>query len=153
MDVVDPIDVEPRSVGGLGVVVDGGERPRSARAGEQLIDVGQREVVFERDQPGHWLPHRFRMFRRRGAHRRLTARLFRRGFAKQLHRDTIVFVDPPPANFGPNIVPAAGGNDRESLSGELSERGQLVLGGAELLQGLLRFDRQQLVHDADDGVE
>ena len=82
----------------------------------------------------------------------LNVRRRRRGLAKQLHRHAVVF-DPPPPHFRPHIVAPTRRHDRELLARKLGERGQLVLSGAEFLERLLRFDRQQLIHDADDGIE
>jgi hypothetical protein len=67
------------------------------------------------------------------------------------------FVDPSrvlmPADFNPQVFPAARGDDAETLAG--SERGkpEVVLDGADVVERLTRLDRQQLVEHPFDCIE
>ena len=56
-------------------------------------------------------------------------------------------------HFNPQVVSAARGDDGEMFAGELGDRRQLVLHGAELVERAVRFRRQQLLDDSVDGVK
>ena len=68
--------------------------------------------------------------------------------SEHLQRHPILVGHLPPPDLDPDVVAAAGGHDGEMLARQLRNRRQLVLHRAELLERVLRLDRQQLVDDA-----
>jgi hypothetical protein len=58
-----------------------------------------------------------------------------------------------PPNLGPDIVSAAGSNDREALAGKLARCREFVLHAAEIVEGALGFNGEQLIDDAADRLE
>jgi hypothetical protein len=72
---------------------------------------------------------------------------------EELVRHAIVVRNSPAANLDPHIISPASRNDGEALAGELRLRRELLLNGAELFEGSQGVGRQQLRHDAVDGLE
>ena len=72
---------------------------------------------------------------------------------EELVGNAVVFGNAAAPDFRPDVVAAARGDDREVLAGELGHRRELVLHGAELVQGVLQLRRQQLSDDPVDRFE
>ena len=84
----------------------------------------------------------------------------RRGFWQSLLRrreelvgNAIVLRDSAAPDLDPDVIAAARGHDGEMLARELRHRRQFVLHGAELIEHVRQFRRQQLRHHPIDGFE
>jgi len=77
----------------------------------------------------------------------------RGGRSEKLFGHAVVVHDPAAPHLDPHVIAAARGNDREMLTGELRRRRQLVLDRAELVERILKLDRQELSDDAVDSLQ
>ncbi len=80
-------------------------------------------------------------------------RLLRVSRAEQLFGHLIVVWNSAAADLGPDVVAAAGGDHGEMLARKLFKAWQFVLRRAKLVEGILKFDRQQLRNDTADRFE
>lgn len=80
-------------------------------------------------------------------------RLLRASRTEQLFGYLIVIRNSAAADLGPEVVAAAGGDHGEMLARKLFKAWQLVLRRAKLVEGILKFDRQQLRNDTADRFE
>ena len=73
---------------------------------------------------------------------------------EHLFGHAVIVGNPPSADFGPNVVSATRDDHGEMLSRKLAEAWQLlVLRRTKFVEGVLEFNRQQLRHDAADGLD